>query len=276
MSRPAIEARFIDGQRGRVFVLLKTPPDLRSGRCVLVVPPFAEEMNKSRALFADLAHSLANQGVATLLVDLYGTGDSEGEFRDADRLLWCDDLQRSIRWAASQGWAPTSMVAVRLGCILGAEAVRGIGISLEATVLWQPVLDGKRFLTQFLRLRVAASMMSSTGRESAEQLRALLRDGRILEVAGYEVTPALADQLETMILAAEIGSALGRVHWLELVRDVEGSVTPASQAAIDSVRGRGIDVRSATVLGEPFWSSTEIVRNDALIARTVQALSGTQ
>jgi hypothetical protein len=48
------------------------------------VPPFAEEMNKSRRMIAEVGRRLEGSGVGMLLVDLFGTGDSEGEFAQAD------------------------------------------------------------------------------------------------------------------------------------------------------------------------------------------------
>ena len=273
MTSASFDARFIDGQSGRLFVLLRKPASEASGRCVLLVPPFAEEMNKSRALFSDVAQALAARGVATLLPDLYGTGDSEGEFRDANAAVWRTDLERCIAWSAEQGWPVTSMLAVRLGSILGAAAARSAGLNLRATVLWQPVLDGKRFLGQFMRLRVAASMMSDTGKETAEQLRAAMSSGSFVEIAGYEIGATLADQLEQLNLAAELGAHLGRVHWIELIRDAAGAVGGASRNAMEAARARGVDVVEQAVVGEPFWSSVEIVRNADLVARTADILS---
>lgn len=273
MTQAFLDARFIDGQRGRLFVLLRKPANAVTGPCVLIVPPFAEEMNKSRSLFTEVAQALAARGVATLLPDLYGTGDSDGEFRDADAALWRADLERTIAWSAAQGWPVTSMLALRLGSILGAAAARAAGVNLGATVFWQPVLDGKRFLGQFLRLRVAASMMSATGKESIEQLRAAMLEGAFVEVAGYEIGAAFAEQLEQLNLATELGPHLGRVHWIELIRDAAGAVGGASRSAIEAARARGIDAVEQAVIGEPFWSSVEIVRNPQLVARTVDALS---
>lgn len=273
MTQAFLDARFIDGQRGRLFVLLRKPANATTGPCVLIVPPFAEEMNKSRSLFTEVAQALAARGVATLLPDLYGTGDSDGEFRDADAALWRADLERTIAWSAAQGWPVTSMLALRLGSILGAAAARAAGVNLGATVFWQPVLDGKRFLGQFLRLRVAASMMSATGKESIEQLRAAMLEGAFVEVAGYEIGAAFAEQLEQLNLATELGPHLGRVHWIELIRDAAGAVGGASRSAIEAARARGIDAVEQAVIGEPFWSSVEIVRNPQLVARTVDALS---
>ena len=50
---------------------------------VLYLHPFAEEMNKCRPMLALTARQLAARGVQVLAVDLHGTGDSSGEFRDA-------------------------------------------------------------------------------------------------------------------------------------------------------------------------------------------------
>jgi len=68
---------FISGSVGPCFVsvyLPKTP-----ATCwVLHFPPFAEEMNKCRAMVSAQARELANIGVAVVVPDLYGTGDSAG------------------------------------------------------------------------------------------------------------------------------------------------------------------------------------------------------
>ncbi len=51
--------------------------------------------------------------------------------------------------------------------------------------LWQPVANGKTFLTQFLRLRVAGEMMA--GRAiGTEAMRSQLQNGETLEIGGYE------------------------------------------------------------------------------------------
>jgi exosortase A-associated hydrolase 2 len=264
---------FIDGRRGRIFVLLRRPQTQPVRDTVLIVAPFAEEMNKSRRLLADTTQALVAAGIATVTVDFYGTGDSGGEFRDADWECWQDDLARTARWAAEQGSPVTALLCVRLGCILGARAARDIG-GIRRTVFWQPVTHGERFLTQFLRLRVAASMMESKEGESVGQLRARLAQGETIEVAGYELSPALVAQIDRLQLVPELGPHLGELQWMEVVRDAEGTLPAATAALLQQALAAGISPAVSRIVSEPFWSSVEIVRSAELTRASAAALAG--
>ena len=243
---------------------------------MLIVPPFAEEMNKSRKLLTDVSQGLAARGVATLLPDLYGTGDSEGEFVEADCDGWIDDLTRTVTWAAAEGVPVVAMLCVRSGCLLGARIARQLESSLRRTVFWQPVTDGERFLTQFLRLRVAATMMDEARKESAADLRKRLQSGESLEVAGYELSGRLAEQLAALRLAPDLTASLGKLEWLEIVRNTEASLSGAAQEIVATAIQAGVAITTGTVVGEPFWSSTEIVRVPQLVARTLDSLAPLQ
>ena len=56
MSRRSVSGQFIDGAKGPIFVLAREPAAGVRG-CVLVVPPFAEEMNKCRRMVTEVASS---------------------------------------------------------------------------------------------------------------------------------------------------------------------------------------------------------------------------
>ena len=271
-------AQFLDApastqQGGRPFVVLR-PPQRAGGPTVLVVPPFAEEMNKCRRMIAEVGRRLESSGVGMLLVDLFGTGDSEGEFAQADWQRWKADLTTAMQWATAEGAAIRGMLAIRLGCILGSETLAGIGHRVQRTVLWQPVTSCRRFLEQFLRLRVAASMMGGDSKETVAALRSRLKSGELLEVAGYEISGTLADQLDAAELQRFIGAHLGAVHWMEAVRSADAELPVPSGKAIEAARAAGIETTSHPIAGEPFWSSTEIVCLDAMVARTADVLAG--
>lgn len=271
MISERIQARFLEGARARVFALLRRPAE-PTGPAVLIAPPFAEEMNKTRKMFSNVGQALLARGVATILVDPYGTGDSEGEFRDASWEGWVEDLARAAEWAAHEGFPVRGLLCVRLGCLLGARlAQRGL-FEVQSSVFWQPVIEGDRFVTQFLRLRVAASMMEET-RETVSGLREMLRAGRCIEVAGYELAPGLAGDLEKLKLADALGSHLGALHWMEVVGDPQRPLPAASEACVSGGRSRGLEITVCTVQGEPFWESTEIVINEELVGRTVEVLA---
>ena len=68
---------FEAGPRALLWVL---PAAGRPVRAALVcVQPFAEEANLSRRVLVAQARRLAARGVAVLVPDVYGTGDSAGE-----------------------------------------------------------------------------------------------------------------------------------------------------------------------------------------------------
>jgi exosortase A-associated hydrolase 2 len=272
-----LRAQFLDAPSsvqhgGRPFVVLRQPQ--ASGPTVLVVPPFAEEMNKSRRMIAEVGRRLEARGVGMLLVDLFGTGDSEGDFAQADWQRWQADVANAVQWSAAQGAPIRGMLAVRLGCILGSEVLAASGHRVQRTVMWQPVVNGRRFLEQFLRLRVAASMMGGDSKETVAALRSRLKSGELLEVAGYELNGTLADQLDAADLQRFLGTHLGAVHWMEAVRSADAELSVPSNKAIEAARAAGIETTAHTVPGEPFWSSTEIVCLDAMVARTAEILAG--
>jgi exosortase A-associated hydrolase 2 len=261
----------VDGQR--VFTLLRHPR--RAGAsCALLVAPFGEEMNKSRKMLTDVGIELGKRGIGSVIVDPYGTGDSDGDFSQADWARWHSDLRQAVTWCAEEGLKVDRLLGVRLGCALGAEVVRDAIPDLTHSVFWQPVLEGSRFLDQFLRLRVAASMMEQDRKESTADLRARFARGETVEVAGYGIAPQLAAQLDRVRLAELVGPHLGQVHWIEVVRSAETPPPAPATKAVDAARAAGMNVTLQPIAGEPFWSSVEIVRIPALLERTVELLAG--
>jgi exosortase A-associated hydrolase 2 len=273
LSHGRLAARFIDGARGRILVVARFPRK-GHGHSVLVVPPFAEEMNKSRRAIALLADELAARGVATLLPDLGGTGDSAGEFADADWDAWRSDVVAAARWAEAEGWPVDAVLGIRLGCVLAAEAVRRMPQPVSRTVFWAPVPDGQAYLTQFLRLRVAATMVSDGPAESTASLRSRLQAGEVLQIAGYALGPGLARQLDGIRLADAVSPALGELCWMEVTRTEPPEMTEAAGRTIEKARGSGARIAPVAVGGEPFWASTEIVVNRPLLDGTIAALAG--
>jgi exosortase A-associated hydrolase 2 len=222
----------------------------------------------------ELAISLAEQGIATLEPDLYGTGDSGGDFADADWATWVSDITTAVHWSERRGREVDAILAIGLGCALACDAMRcGALRSVQRSVLWQPLFDGRRLLTQFLRLRTAASMMEDR-KESVADLRTTLAAGRRLEVAGYELSSTLARDLEAVVPPARLPTALGEIAWIEIVRDSSAPLPQSSLRLIQqTVEQRGT-VRALALVGEPFWSTTEIVVNRSLISHTVAHFSG--
>ncbi|MGE0581075.1 MAG: hydrolase 2, exosortase A system-associated [Steroidobacteraceae bacterium] len=262
-----LRAEFIGAAGRRLFVLLRTP-GIATGECTLVVPPFAEEMNKSRRIVTDLARRMCSEGRGLLCVDLAGTGDSEGEFGAARVARWLEDIAAAMAWSASQGWRVTALVGIRLGALLGAAAVRRNGLALSSMVFWQPATSGSRLIEQFLRIRVMASRMEQGRGETAVELRARMTAGETIEVAGYPLSAELCADIEALNLHDELTGSLPPIRWLEVVGDAAAPVAPGTLRALERARAAGCRIDHAQVTGDPFWMATEIVTNPALVAAT--------
>jgi len=260
-----VRAEFIGETGRRLFALLRTP-DLTTGECTLVVPPFAEEMNKSRKLVTDFARHERGRGRGVLSVDLSGTGDSDGEFAAARVGRWIKDLAMAAEWSAARGWPVTSILGIRMGAILAAMLVRQRGMDLSRVVFWQPVTNGTRLIEQFLRIRVMASRMEQDRGETVAELRGRLQAGETVEVAGYALSGALCADIDALDLTSALTPQFSPIRWLDVVTDATVPVAPGIQRAIDRMRAVGCEVEHIQVAGEPFWMATEIVTNPALVA----------
>ena len=271
-GEPSVEIRprpgFLQGSSGPLFILYYPPlPTIPPRGSILEIHPCAEEMTKSRRMAALQARRFAAAGFGVLQPDLYGCGDSGGDFAAARWTVWQADLRLCLDWLLARSATPLYLWGLRLGCLLAVE----LATQVQATgsILWHPVIDGAKALTQFLRLRLAAGMLDGT-QETLARLRAELAAGRAVEVAGYELHPELATALEQARLATPPAGA--HVNWFELVATPERGLAPSSQQLLAQWREAGVAVSARTVVGEPFWSTQEITSVPALLEATSRSL----
>lgn len=266
-----LQPAFVAGSAGRLFVTCFAPPQ-GTDTWLLFVPPFAEEMNKSRRMLARLGYALAEVGMGLCLPDLYGTGDSEGDFGDARMGIWQQDLRDVAHWLQTEhGCRQLLLGGQRYGALL-AMSTRAQLPALTACLLWQPMAKGQQQLTQFLRLRQAAAIMGGGARETLKDLQLRLDQGESLEVAGYRLSPDLTQAMAAQELAPLSPPTDLPLHWLELTRDAERPVMPASKAIIEAWQGQSCTLQVAGVPGDPFWSTQELVDAPMLIVASVAAL----
>jgi exosortase A-associated hydrolase 2 len=266
------EAFFLAGARGQRFCLYHAPQGAWRGALVYV-HPFAEEMNKSRRAAAQGARALAATGYGVLQIDLHGCGDSDGEFGDARWQHWKDDLAAACHWLAQRSGRAPGLWGLRLGALLALDYARSASVPVAQLVLWQPVLQGATFLTQFLRLRVASAMLDHDAAEGAagtKELRAALQAGEALEVAGYLLAPALAaaiDALDALQLAPPCP-----VHWIEVVASDQRALAPAALRVAAEWERQGRAPAMNKAVAPQFWTTQEIAQAPALVELTCALL----
>ena len=261
----APEPLFIEAGKRRLFALFH-PADGDMRGCVLMLPPFAEEMNMSRRMTYLTGRAFAAAGYGFLALDLTGTGESSGDFADARVDIWQDDARAGLGWLREKTGQMPILMGLRAGALLAA--------SLEAAtsfVLWQPVGNGETMMNQFLRIRIAAALTGNAEKETTKDLRTLWQAGEGVEVAGYEISPALATGFDTLRLADMAPPADAPVIWVETGSDERGH-SPASQRVIDAWSEKGVKLSSCLCPGEPFWTIQETTTAPAMIDVTLDAL----
>ncbi len=265
---------FIPGQTGNLFALYYLPVgDNQPKKVILHIPAFAEEMNKSRRMVALQARAFAQHGYGVLVLDLFGTGDSVGNFSDATWLIWQQDIDSAIQWLVERGAESISLWSLRMGFLLAMDFVVNTRTQINRLIGWQPVLNGETFVMQFLRLRVAAAVMDRNApQEKTAELKQQLLDGKAIEVAGYLLNPDLVKPI--VALRADELDLSAVTDWMlfEIVTNEDKDVSPANAKFIETLCSKNQRATIKTVSGSPFWSTQEIVEVPALLTKTLASL----
>lgn len=260
----------------RLFALQIVP----AGPCigsVLYLPPFAEEMNRCRSTVAMMARALAARGWQVMLLDHLGTGESEGEVTDGDWARWCADASSAARWLAAQSGHAPMLWGLRTGALMAAELASQGDVGGSRLLLWQPVLDGKQFINQYLRLRIASQVVRDGSRETTESIRAMLAQGAAVEIAGYPLTGHLADAVSSRRLAdSSAALATRQVFWIEVVAKAGQALALPSSNLINSLQAAGAQIHHTAVACPMVWQLQERCDTQPLLQATLDLLDQAQ
>src|SRR4030095_74706 len=99
MTSSLVNAFFLPVEPGSRFCIYHEPAaGAETGRGIVYVHPFGEEMNKARRMVAPQWRRLAAAGVCVRQIDLRGCGDSSGDFGEASWELWRRDVETAAGW----------------------------------------------------------------------------------------------------------------------------------------------------------------------------------
>lgn len=268
------ETFFLPVDDGECFCVYRLPDAAPIRGTVLHLPAFGDEMNKSRALTARVARSMASRGCGVLHIDLFGCGDSSGEHADATLARWIDNANRAIDWLRDRhATAGTPWLwSLRSGALLIPPLLAGAARDAPL-LLWQPIISGAQQLSHLLRQKLVETFADTPGdRSGTRALRERLRRGETLELGGYAISPKLADDFDCAMLCLPSGYC-GRIAWLEVVASATPSLSPVARKKIDEFRSAGVQVSATALEGPGFWQSTEIEQCHRLEEASISALT---
>lgn len=220
--------------------------DWASRPAVILCNAFGQEAIRAHRFQRLLAERLTRAGHAVLRFDYYGTGDSMGDDADVNLDGWSQDLLAAHRELQRRSGATRIVWAgMRLGATAALQAAHNAPANLASLVLWEPVLDGARYLA-YLRERHIVSLESEYSLPLNPAPRE--RDTRCYrdEAIGFALSPHFRKQLEAIRIETH--------GWPSMPDDIIVIVDPSTadgkdleQArAQDPGRARRIDMQHGT------------------------------
>ena len=255
LSAPRVEPFFFDADPGTRFSLYHAPaPQVPARGAILYVHPFAEELNASRRMVALQARRFAALGFAVLQLDLFGCGDSCGDFNAARWDLWKRDLGTARAWLAARSAGPLYVWGLRLGGLLALDFAATAHV--DGVILWQPFLQGRtcinEFLHQFLRQRLRTEA-PGPGARTTSALRAELVARGAIEVGGYELVSPLVQAIDACD-AFDLVLPACPVHWFASGAPGSARVAANAERLAERWAPHGVTLHCYPVDGVPFWT----------------------
>ena len=271
----AREAFFLPAENGYRFCLYTPATGSIEKAALIYLHPFAEEINKTRRMVALQVKALSEAGYSVLQIDLLGCGDSSGDFGDASWDAWLGDVELAYQCLRQRTSTPIWLWGLRAGCLIAASAAPRLPEKLDF-LFWQPMVSGQALLQQFLRLAAAGALTDKgRGKGIVARLKAELAAGDDIEVAGYRLSPLMANSLELAEAKPLIGEARNLI-WLEVSSRKNPEISPSTATHLVNWKNPGHQVVYQTVSGPSFWQTAEIELAPDLLAATLTALESTQ
>lgn len=231
---------WIEGDHGFTGASWFWPREPQAPRAaVLLVPSIAHEERTLCGCVVALGHALADAGLASLLIDLTGTLQSNGDLDTADLgSHWRADIRRGVQHLRQAGFEHVIVIGMRVGALLALDALADE--SVLGIVSWAPILSGRRFVRE-LKVLQGTSMVGATA--ASEQIC----------IAGFDLGANLLAHLSSLDTAR-----LARLPTQDLLV-LDAPTTPLDKW-VGQIEAQGVRVRRA----EPAEPDAWLGQTDAL------------
>jgi exosortase A-associated hydrolase 2 len=268
---PASEPLLIDTSRGSLFAVYH-PAEEAADTAVLFCHAFGEERKSSALTMARLARAVAGEGLPALRFDYYGTGDSEGDFVEADVETRLEDIATAAGWLRERtGCERVALLGLRLGATLAARAAERLN-GVTGLVMIEPVPDGEKYLGGELRRQLIRQMMThGKGSASRQEIMENLQDEEfVFDLDGFGITGGTYRQI--------CGLSLDDVSYDGPVQVVQIHFNEKPKSELEAVcqayRDAGAPVTFETLVLPPIWNRIDITLAPDLDERVTEWLKG--
>ena len=219
---------------------------------VVMFHGFTGDRMESHWMFVKCSRALAQAGVASLRFDFYGSGESDGDFREMSLRGEIADGRAAVAFLRAQPGIDPKRVGL-LGLSLGGVVAAALApkVDAKAVVLWSALAHTAR-----LRHLVKHAARKIPGKPGG------------VEYDGREINP----RLEEDVLKVEPIRHLTRFKGPTLIVHPENDETVPTSHARDFFRAAGAEAKELVFIAEADHVYTSIAWEQEVIARTVQWL----
>ncbi len=237
---------------------------------VLLCNPFGQEAIPSHRVFRVLAERLARGGSDVLRFDYFGTGDSMGDDADVSLSGWTDDVvtaHQELR--ARSGASDIVWVGMRLGAVVALRAAARGAPALKRLVLWDPIVNGRQYLTH-LRERHVSALEGSFNVLPQPRPRLLANNPESFndEAMGFALPLQMRSDLADVEFIAELSRASQDVVVICDPQTQDGQALRASVNASAGLRAQIIDAPHGTD-----WTSDVAINTSVVPPKALQLLN---
>lgn len=251
MTSDAVEtALYFSGGTLPLFGTLHEPRGGGGRDAVVFCHAFGEEKLWAHRVFVSFARELAERGHPVFRFDCRGHGDSEGDFGDSSLETNLEDIDAAVTFCKSRtGASRVALLGLRLGAT-EAALVADRRDDVSALVLWNPVVDGGRYMQELLRVNLT-TQLAVHGKVTADRqaLVAAMQAGQMVNVDGYDLSWPFYEQVSAIRLMDGPRAFAGPCLIVQADRN------PAARPTRDLLALQA-QYRQATltvVQEEPFW-----------------------
>ncbi len=231
----------LQGDHGKLAAVLHTPARQKTYPLVLILHGF--NANKEMDLLTELSKQLNRRGIATLLFDFNGHGQSEGSFLDMTIPNELEDARRVYAYAtqlphissiSAVGHSQGAVVAAMLAGELGADKIKTLVLMSAAPELKEDTAKGNLFGVTYDPHHLPEYITLSNGLRVGRAFLQITPHVPIYEVSARYTGPVLVlhsadDQLVPYKYGVEFSQIYSHAH-LETVHRFDHNFTQDTPA----------------------------------------------
>jgi alpha/beta superfamily hydrolase len=228
-------------------------PEEKSSKGILICHPLFEEKLHVHRVLVDFSRLLSSAGFNVMRFDYFGEGDSDGQFEEATVESRLSDINSALdTFKKKTPIRKIALLGVRFGATLAslyAETEKEINV----LVLWAPILRGKDYLRQLLRMNLTHQVVvyKKVVRTREDLIRGL-DEGKKVNVEGYEITREFYQKVSGVDLLSSDKSFKGNTLLLQFSQN-----SPETNLDLDKLKNLYAKCNHSEVLKStdpPFWA----------------------